>query len=133
MTVLMREMISFLKDRVKNLQAIYLFGSMADGTAHSGSDLDVALLTETSLKPVERWSIQEDLAGRLHRDVDLVDLRCASTVMQMQVVSHGLVIYDADSTTRQAFEVFVYSSYARFNEERKEILKVIREEGRVYA
>jgi hypothetical protein len=64
--------------------------------------------------------------------VDLVDLRAASTVLQMQVVSSGELLFEGNALERQRFEMLVFSSYARLNEERKAILQRIREEGRVY-
>jgi hypothetical protein len=38
--------------------------------------------------------LQENLAVQLRQDVDLVDLRAASTVMQMQVLSRGNVLVE---------------------------------------
>ncbi len=133
MATLKKEIASFLRGRIANLQAVYLFGSTADGTTNAESDLDVAVLAEGPLTVDERWNAQDELALKVRRDVDLVDLKRASTVMRQQVVSKGIVIHDGDPAARQAFECFVYSSYARLNEERREILKVIHEEGRVYA
>jgi hypothetical protein len=69
----------------------------------------------------------------LHRDVDLIDLRQASTVMRMQVVSTGESLFSADDPKREQFETMVYASYARLNEERRGILDDIRARGRVYA
>lgn len=66
------------------------------------------------------------------RDVDFVDLRAASTVMRMQIVSTGTVLFESDRAVRQAFEVHTYSAYALLNEERAGILEDIHERGRVY-
>jgi hypothetical protein len=63
--------------------------------------------------------------------VDL-DLSQVSTVMQAQVVSTGRVLRDADPSHRERFETTVYSSYARLNEERREILDRVRREGRIH-
>jgi hypothetical protein len=72
------------------------------------------------------------LASVLKREVDLIDLRSASTVMAIQVISTGRLLYDADASVRGGFEDFTYSSYARLNEERREILTRVRVEGTVY-
>ncbi|HYC55223.1 MAG TPA: nucleotidyltransferase domain-containing protein [Candidatus Binatia bacterium] len=117
---------------VKDLVAVYRFGSTVSGQQHSDSDVDVAVLGRTPLDPLERFQLQEELALRLHRDVDLVDLRRASTVMRMQVVSTGLCFLVADETERDRFEDYVFAAYARLNEERRGILDQIRRDGRVY-
>jgi hypothetical protein len=74
------------------------------------------------LNPLERWNLAQDLANLLKREVDLVDLRKASTVMRMQVISLGQYLYESNRQERDRFEDYVFSSYARLNEERKEIM-----------
>ena len=74
---------------VPDAAAVYLFGSHAAGTATPGSDLDLAVVATRPLGTVERFDVQERLAATLGRDVDLVDLHSASTVMQARVVSTG--------------------------------------------
>lgn len=121
-----------LRREVPGLVAVYLFGSAAHGTNGPQSDLDLAVLAGRPLDPVRRFDVQENLAAALGHDVDLVDLRVASTVFQMQVVSTGRVLLDADRGARAAFETFVYSAYALLNEERAGVLEAIRQRGRVY-
>lgn len=53
------------------------------------------------------------------REVDVVDLASASTVMRAQVISGGKHIYCTNETACKTFEDYVYSSYARLNEERR--------------
>jgi len=64
--------------------------------------------------------------------VDLIDLKNTTTVMQSEIVAKGLKIYCVDLTCCENFEVFVYSSYARLNEERSGILQDIRKRGSVH-
>ncbi len=68
----------------------------------------------------------------VHRNVDLVDLLSASTVMRAQVVSTGILLVDADPGARAIFETTVYASYARLNEERRALLDDIKQRGHVY-
>lgn len=121
-----------MKEAVPDVIAIYQFGSTVDGTEHAQSDLDLALLASSSLPNLDRWALQEDLAAELRRDVDLVDLRAASTVMQAQVLDTGTVLVETDRTARQQFEMRVCSAYALLNEERAEILEDVQTRGRVY-
>lgn len=115
-----------------DLQAAYLFGSSAHGTMHRDSDIDIGVLTARGVTPEERFELQEKLAARLGRDVDLVDMRRASTVMATQVVSSGTLLIDREPDARAEFEMLTYASYARLNEERRQILAAIAETGSVY-
>ena len=111
--------------------AAYLFGSAARGEDGPESDLDLAFLAERPVHSVERFNVQEAVAARVGRDVDLVDLPAASTVMQAQVVSTGRVVLEADPAERARFETVVYSSYAILNEERAGILADFAARGTV--
>ena len=112
--------------------AVYLFGSYADGTSTADSDVDLAVLGPRPLPGEALIVAREALADRLRRDVDLIDLRRASTVLRAQVVSTSRLLLDLDSDARQRFETWVYSAYARLNEERRDILEQIRREGRIH-
>jgi predicted nucleotidyltransferase len=122
----------YIRKAVPGLIALYRFGSQAKGTARPGSDMDLAVLTRESIPNLRRFELAQELAIRLHRDVDLVDLRSASTVMRMQVISTGTCLDAPDEPARREFEMYAYSDYARLNEERRDILKRIAESGVVY-
>ncbi|MBA2353777.1 MAG: nucleotidyltransferase domain-containing protein [Acidobacteria bacterium] len=124
--------VGLLRAGIPGLVAAYRFGSSAAGTGRPGSDVDLAILTDHRLEPVARFKLQEQLASALHTDVDLVDLRAASTVMASQVVTTGILLYERDAPARHVFENFVYGRYARLNEERRGILERIAQEGTVY-
>jgi predicted nucleotidyltransferase len=111
---------------------IYLFGSFARGTARPNSDLDLALACDRAQGAYDLFITAQEIASKLHREVDVVDLNTASTVFQMQIVSTGKVLYCTDETRRISFEALVYKMYARLNEERKVILDQINETGTVY-
>lgn len=119
-----------------SMQAIYLFGSYAQGTPSADSDVDIAVLL-----PVEsahaagdlRWSDTAlALAKHLRRDVDLVNLRLVSTVFQNQIIHTGRLIYSGDERARQEFEMLTLSFYMKLNEERAEIMRQFRETRRAY-
>lgn len=118
--------------RVPELTALYVFGSTATGLRRPDSDVDLALLAAAPIRVVERVELQGELSDLVHAHVDLVDLRRASTVFQMQIVSKGAVLVERDPVGRAVFEDFVFASYARLNEERREILEQVVREGRVY-
>ncbi len=125
-------LIEGIRSEMPDVVAIYLFGSAAAGELRADSDIDLAVLPNASLPVARRWSLAQALAVSAGRDVDLVDLRSASTVMRAQVVSTGKRLYCANKSLCSEFEDRVYSDYARLNEERQHILDDIRERGRIY-
>jgi predicted nucleotidyltransferase len=123
---------ALVSTRVPGLVALYLFGSRARGDAGPDADFDLGLLGHDKLDAVERWKLQEDLAAHAHANVDLVDLRRASTVMRVQVLRDGALLVDVHPAERQAFEATALSAYARLNEERREILNDLAARGSIY-
>jgi uncharacterized protein len=129
----MESALKHMKEAVPNLLAVYRFGSQAQGTANQQSDVDLAFLAQHRMTPQALFELRQDLAPILQREVDLIDLRMASTVMRMQVLSTGECLFCGDDRARDQFEMLVYSSYARLNEERSGILEDVRARGSVYA
>jgi len=125
-------LVELIREAVPDVVAVYLFGSTARGEASARSDLDLALLGRRPLDPVMRWELQQHLAVAAGRDVDLVDLRAASSVFRVQVLRDGQVLLDRDPNARALFEATALSSYARLNEERREIIEAALRTGRVY-
>lgn len=125
-------LIEHIRQSVPDLIALYRFGSQAKGTTRPNSDMDLAVLAADPISNLRRFELAQELATQLHRDVDLVDLRTASTVMRMQVISTGTCLDAPNEPTRREFEMYAYSDYARLNEERREILKRISTSGLVY-
>jgi uncharacterized protein len=122
----------YIRKAVPGLIALYRFGSQAKGTARPASDIDLAILSREPVPNLRRFDLAQELATQLHRDVDLVDLRTASAVMKMQVLSTGACLVSQDEPARREFEMYAYSDYARLNEERREIVKGITKRGLVY-
>jgi len=123
----------YIRKAVPGLIALYRFGSQAKGTARPDSDVDLAILSREPIPNLRRFELAQELATQLHRDVDLVDLRTASTVMRMQVISSGECLFKVSDRLQGEFEDLVYSTYARLNEERREILNDVHTRGSVYA
>jgi predicted nucleotidyltransferase len=118
--------------KIPNLMAIYVFGSQAQGTPRSDSDLDLSVLAPGLIDPNVLWSLSNDIANLVNGDVDLLDLRAASTVMQYQVISTGKAMWDIGLQAR-LFEVSVFSEKLALDEARKPLLTTIAREGHVYA
>ncbi|HRF43113.1 MAG TPA: nucleotidyltransferase domain-containing protein [Candidatus Competibacteraceae bacterium] len=113
--------------------AIYRFGSAGTPYERGDSDIDLALLLPKPVDNLARWELAQNLARQLKRDVDLVDLQSASTVLRHQVFHHGQRIYCADWFSSEEFESRALSDYVRLNEARRGILQDIHARGRICA
>jgi uncharacterized protein len=110
-----------------------VFGSYAKGNIHKNSDIDIAFFHEDSiLTSYDIFIVAQELADILNMEVDLVNLRTASTVFKSQIYTTGMIIYSKDDTLLQKQQMTALSMYAKLNEEREEILKNINESGCIY-
>lgn len=108
---------------------VYLFGSTASGTAHSGSDVDLAVLTYPGGSLRDDARLQDDLAAALMRDVDLVILRDAPLWLQFRAVG-GRVVFSRDETARIAFRERVEKEFLDFRPYHDSYLQAVRERAR---
>jgi len=110
----LKVIVDYLASR-NEILAAYLFGSAAEGLAHSWSDLDIALLLPPTMGPHQRLDtrleVTAGLKRRLGRPVDVVILNDAPLLLRFQVVKHGRVLVDRDATRRCLFVARTMSAY----------------------
>ena len=119
-------------DVVSDCLAIYRFGTWGTVDQRPDSDIDLAVLASSPLDSVFCWNLAQQLASIAGRDVDLVDLLKASTVLRMQIVASGERFFCVSDNEAENFEDTAFSSYIRFNEERHLILEDVKKRGNVY-
>jgi len=102
---------------------IILFGSFSDGTARQDSDIDLAYLSSIKKSSYDVFMIAQRLAAQLDKDIDLIDLSTASTVLRLEVAHKGCLIYSENDRKHVEFRMQAYKEYARLNEERADILR----------
>jgi predicted nucleotidyltransferase len=116
-----------------NIEALYVFGSVARGDATADSDLDLAVLATVALEPLRRLEAQRELSVILNRDVDLVDLRVAGSVLQSEVINGGVALFQSDALRTLDFESRVLGDYAELLDATRALREDIRTRGRVLA
>ena len=103
------------------LDALWLFGSEAQGTARPDSDVDLAALFKRGPTPLEVFEAQAELAEAFQKDVDLVDLDKVSPILGRQVLRNGKLVIDRNPKRRYAFFSRTISMY--------EDVKIMRRES----
>lgn len=116
-----------LLESVPDLSAIYLFGSHSSGDDRSDSDVDLAILPSREqarpFDPAKLFSIREQLASRLSRDVDLIDLLAAPVVLAKEVIGADRRVFCSDADHADEFEMLTLSLYQKLNDERRAIVQ----------
>jgi hypothetical protein len=100
----------------KEIQAAYLFGSVARGRARPDSDIDIAILLRDNVQPSRfleyRLELMADLGAALQRsNVDIVILNEATPLLAHRVLSQGKLVFERSASARVRFQVRTASRY----------------------
>lgn len=100
----------------REIQAAYVFGSVAQGRARPDSDIDVAVLL--GRRPSARRALgyrlklAGDLGAALHRDdVQVVVLNDAPPLLAQRVLSLGTLVFERSRSARVRFQVQTAGRY----------------------
>ncbi len=78
-----------------------VFGSVAQGTARTDSDLDIAVGAQRPLHPTEKMRLIETLTLQTGRPIDLIDLKTVAEPLLGQILKHGRRLIGSDTTYAQ--------------------------------
>lgn len=104
------------------IQAVYVFGSVATGKVKAGSDLDLGIVPKTPSLHERKLDILTDLARLGFCEVDLVFLDVEDIVLRFEIVKHNKIIYQTSDfdkgeyysrTLRQYFDFLPYLKVQR--------------------
>ncbi len=103
----------------EDVVAAYLFGSIARGEGRESSDADVAVLLRNGKPEViadfdRVFEMQEQLAARLGRSVDVVVMNAAPLDLLHRVLRDGVRVLDRDPLERMEFELQARTQYFDF-------------------
>jgi uncharacterized protein len=112
-----------------NVWAIYVYGSFARGDESRSSDIDLALLLPPDEEIVDLLSVVSDVSTRVHREVDLIDLRKVSDVLRREVLAEGRILYVSQPDRVLEWEGTAMSRYQRYREEVRELLEDFQSTG----
>ncbi len=125
--------LALLRREIPQLAGVYLFGSFAAGLARAESDIDLAIYAGRPLERRVVVGLQQQIANILNRDVDLVDLAAASTILQCQAIDEGKLIDAPQPDETALFELRVIREYQDLKARRAATEADIVARGRVHA
>lgn len=104
------EIISRLEHRW-GLDALWIFGSRATGSARPNSDWDLAALFRTRPDPAELFELRGEFELLAGVPIDLIDLDGASPVLARQVAKYGRLVVENNRRRRIEFIAHVPGRY----------------------
>jgi predicted nucleotidyltransferase len=110
----LRSLRRFFDGRREDIAAVYLFGSLARGTAGPSSDADIALLLVND--PPRTLDgllldLEADLAVELGIPTQVVTLNRAPPDLVHRVLRDGILVVERDRSARVGFEVRARNEY----------------------
>ncbi len=112
--VSLEQLVAALKDGPP-LRFAMLFGSAAKGALRADSDVDIGIFPmDSSLSLSEELALQAELARVCGREVDLVRLDRASTLVRWQVVRYGRVLMETYPFSASRFAADSIAEYLDF-------------------
>jgi predicted nucleotidyltransferase len=97
-----------------HVQAVYLFGSVANKRMNKESDMDLAVLSNDCHPHQHRLDILSELARRGFCNVDLVSLDTNDIVLKYEAVSPNQLIYQCEDFDRGAYYSKIIRQYLDF-------------------
>jgi uncharacterized protein len=100
--------------KYQEIEAVYLFGSLASGMVHADSDIDLAIYPGTESLRRSKIDILHDLAKDGFCNVDLVYLSENDIVLQYEAVRLNKIVYKRQGFDHGAFFSKVIRQYLDF-------------------
>lgn len=108
-----RSIADYFRDK-PGIAAVYLFGSVAKGTARADSDVDIGVLYERPPPQTlhgQPFAEEADLAERFARRVQIIVMNQAPADLVHRILRDGILVLEPDKSRRIAFEVQARNRY----------------------
>jgi len=102
--------------RIPEITLVYVFGSVASGTANASSDLDIGIYTGHKIEKRQSGMFKlrmiDFFVSRLKIDrIDVVIMDYAPVTLNFEIIKQNCFIFSRDESTRIDFEHGIMSGY----------------------
>lgn len=101
-----------------NVELAFLFGSEGRGSARKESDVDIAILLKRLPMPEKRLALRLGFSEKLNKifgkEVDVVILNTAGSILKYQVTRHGKVLFERRKGLAKKFRINALKEYFDF-------------------
>lgn len=111
-----------VRDVLPNARAAWLFGSAAKGHWREGSDLDLAVSMPQPFNAAVRLQAAEKMVASLGIEVDLLDFHQLHTVMQVQIIHTGRLLFSVDPVALAQYQGFLHTEYQNIQQWRQPMM-----------
>ncbi len=99
---------------------LYLFGSVARGTAHKESDIDIGVLFDNKTKKSEYLRLEgriiEFFSNLYHsKEINVVNFNIASPLLKQAAILEGKLLYKRNDEDRIFFEIHTLREYEEYS------------------
>jgi hypothetical protein len=101
-------------EKYSDVQAVYLFGSVASGKIHAESDIDLAIVPRDKTLRSKKLDILADLTKNGFNNIDLVFLDTQDVVIRFEAVRQNQVVYCAEDFDAHSFYSLTLRQYFDF-------------------
>ena len=121
----------YLRQKFPSILAIIGFGSRFSECHRPDSDLDLAILVAGYAAPEIIWQARSDLAEIFQCDVDLLDLRASSVIIQYQIITTGTILWQKPLEAG-LYICAILSQKMDFDLVRAPFIERIKKSGKIY-
>ncbi len=110
----LNETLENLPELFPGVEAVYLFGSQATGTAGPESDVDVGLFVDDDIlgqDPLLDLRVAIYVESVCHRSVDVTVMNRANPVLQHEILRTGRRLCETDPEKRARRELIAFKEY----------------------
>ncbi|MGB6127910.1 MAG: nucleotidyltransferase domain-containing protein [Psychrilyobacter sp.] len=125
-----KKIIKYFSDKEKNIDGVYIFGSISRGEMWEESDIDIAVIGDFNFN--DRLDFICDLEKKLERKIDLIDFNRTNLNFQAEIITNGELISCLDREKNDLLEYKILAKYLVFEEDRKIVLDEIYKRGSVF-
>jgi predicted nucleotidyltransferase len=111
-----------VRDVLSDARASWLFVSAATVHWREGSDIDLAVSMPRPFTASARMAAMEKMIAALGIEVDLLDFNQMHTVMQVQIIDTGHLLFSQDPVALAQYQGFLHTEYQNIQQWRQPMM-----------